>query len=533
MYRFLLVLAAILSTHNAAAQHRLPTDYLTPAFHAERREALRKIMPAHSVVVIFAYPERVFSNDVNYVYHPNPDLYYFSGYKEPDAVLLIFKEDQQNDKGSYNELFYVRKKNPFQEQWTGRRLGIEGVKKQLGFDQVYNAEDFKNIAVDFSTFGSVIYDVLPDDISAGTLSSLIKAFREKANIPAAHNKNILDAYKRLAFSTNAANMQSRIARIQNAMKETADPEFSNDSLLLDLIHKPDSATLSGVVHCIMGNPLPPFQYYQLTALLREIKQPEEIAMLRKSAFISAVAHAEVIKAIHPDMSETELDGIFRYVHKKYGAEDEGYPPIVGSGANGCILHYIDNNVTQVDNQLVLMDVASEYHGYTADVTRTSPANGKFTPEQKAIYQLVLDAQNAVINLCQEGTSFYSLNEKATEVLADGLLSLGIIAETKDVSLYYIHSCSHHIGLDVHDKYVTSVLKENMVITVEPGIYIPEGSPCDQKWWNLAVRIEDDILIGKEAGENISSYAPREIEDIVKLISKKSALNKVILPGIKQ
>ena len=533
MNSILLSLIFTICTLSVTAQNALPTDYLTPAFHAERREALRKIMPPNSVMVIFAYPERVFSNDVNYIYHPNPDLYYFSGYKEPDAVLLIFKEAQQNDVGTYNELFYVRKRNPFQEQWTGRRLGTEGVKKQLGFDHVYNSEEFKNINVDFSKFSRVIYDVLPDDVSAGTLSSLIQTFREKANIKSVDNKNILDAYKRLAFSTNANNLQSRVGRINNAMKETADPEFRNDSLLLDLIHQPDTAIFSGAVQFILGNPMPPLQFYQLTSLLREIKQPEEIAMLRKSAFISAVAHAEVMKAIHPDMSESELDGIFRYVHKKYGAEEEGYPPIVGTGANGCILHYIDNNVTQVDNQLVLMDVASEYHGYTADVTRTTPANGKFTAEQKSIYQLVLDAQNEVMALCKEGNSFFSLNEKATDVLADGLLKLGITKKREDVSRYYIHGCSHHIGLDVHDKSVTTTLMENMVITVEPGIYIPEGSPCDKKWWNLAVRIEDDILIGKHHGENISSHAPREIHEVEKLAASKSILNKFTVPPIKE
>jgi len=179
---------------------------------------------------------------------------------------------------------------------------------------------------------------------------------------------------------------------------------------------------------------------------------------------------------------------------------------------------------------VLMDVASEYHSYTADVTRTTPANGKFTVEQKAIYQLVLDAQNEVMSLCKEGTSFFSLNEKATAVLADGLLKLGIIQDKKDVSLYYIHSCSHHLGLDVHDKYVTTVLKENMVITVEPGLYISKGSPCDPKWWNIAVRIEDDIRVGKNNYENMSADAPREWEEIEKTTLEKSALNDVKVPA---
>jgi Xaa-Pro aminopeptidase len=241
---------------------------------------------------------------------------------------------------------------------------------------------------------------------------------------------------------------------------------------------------------------------------------------------------EVMKAIRPEMSETELMGIFLYIHKKYGAEDEGYPPIVGAGANGCILHYIENNATRLDNQLVLMDVASEYHGYSADITRTVPGNGKFTAEQRAIYQLVFDAQEAVFQLCKEGTPFSNLNLKATEVLADGLLKLGIIKDRKEVSRYYIHGVSHHLGLDVHDKFASSMLKENMVITVEPGIYIPKGSPCDPKWWDISVRIEDDILIGKTAGENLSVDAPRTIADVERMVAQKSPLSDMVLPALK-
>jgi Xaa-Pro aminopeptidase len=213
------------------------------------------------------------------------------------------------------------------------------------------------------------------------------------------------------------------------------------------------------------------------------------------------------------MSESELTGIFHYVHKRYGAMDEGYPPIVGAGGNGCILHYIENNATKVDNQLVLMDVGSEYHGYSADITRTVPANGKFSPEQKAIYQLVYKAQEEVFKIVKEGTPFRDLNVKTTEVLAQGLLELGIIKDKKDVSQYYIHGVSHHLGLDVHDKNISPILKENMVITVEPGIYIPKGSPCDPKWWDIAVRIEDDLLIGKYGNENLSVSAPRKVEEI--------------------
>ena len=153
-------------------------------------------------------------------------------------------------------------------------------------------------------------------------------------------------------------------------------------------------------------------------------------------------------------------------------------------------------------------------------------------EQKAIYQLVYDAQEEVFKLCKEGTSFGKLNEKATEVLAEGLLKLGIIKDKKDVTRYYMHGCSHHMGLDVHDKNITPILKENMVITVEPGIYIPKGSPCDPKWWDIAVRIEDDVVIGKNNCENLSAAAPRKVEEIEKTVAKKSIFNELELPKFK-
>ena len=169
MTRITFIFLISLIINRVTAQELLPADYLSKEFHEGRRDALRKIMPVNSVAVIFAYPERVFSRDINYAYHPNPDLYYFSGYKEPDAVLLIFKEDQQRGDTTYNELFFIRKRNPLQEQWTGRRLGVEGVKNQLGFKQVFNGDEFKNFDIDFTKFSKVLYDVLPDDIAPGNL----------------------------------------------------------------------------------------------------------------------------------------------------------------------------------------------------------------------------------------------------------------------------------------------------------------------------------------------------------------------------
>jgi Xaa-Pro aminopeptidase len=506
----------------------LPKDYLTKDFHAGRRQALRALMPANSVAVIFSYPEQVFSNDVNYVYHANPDLYYFSGYKEPDAALLIFKDVQGTGDTSYNEVFFVRKRDAAREQWTGRRLGVEGVKAQLGFKRVYNSDAFASFPINFKKYSTVLYDQLPADPS-GDLVKLISQFKTKATIPDV-DKTLLSDLNIIGQYATPANLQRIIAYIQPRLGLEA---YKNNTVIQQLISKPDSMTLVQVKAKIAADFSGTANYTKYTTALRGIKTIEELALLRKSVEISSIAHAEVMRAIRPSMSEKELEGILLYVHKKYGAEDEGYPPIVGAGGNGCILHYEENSATQLNNQLVLMDVGSEYHGYSADVTRTVPANGKFTEAQRAIYQLVYNAQEETFKLCKQGVPYAQLEEVTTKVLADGLIKLGIIKDAKEVRKYYMHGVSHHLGLDVHDKgSYEGALEENMVITVEPGIYIPAGSPCDKKWWNIGVRIEDDIVIGKDKGTNLSAAAPRTWQDVEKMAAEKSMFDAASFPALK-
>lgn len=469
MKQFLLSFVFALTISTVQSQENLPTDYLSKEFHQGRREAFRALMPANSVAVVFSYSERVFSKDINYNFHQNPDMYYLTGYKEPDAVLLLFKENQTTGNDTYNEILFVRERNAAQETWTGRRLGVEGAKSKLGFKTVYNGKDFNAFAIDFKKFDTVIYDKIPIDLKGNKtgfdLFGLIETFKSKASITT-ENETVYQLFDKI------------------------------------------------------------------TSSLREIKTPEEIELMRKSVKLSCIAHNEVMKAVGPDMSENEADGIHAYVHRHYGAEGEGYPPIVGAGANGCILHYGENNATKIDNQLLLMDVGSEYHGYSADVTRTVPANGKFSPEQKAIYDLVYEAQEAVFKICKVGTPFQDLNKISREVIANGLIKLGIITDPKDARIYYPHSCSHFLGLDVHDKgNYMSALKENMIFTVEPGIYIPANSKCDKKWWNIGVRIEDDILITKNSYENLSAESPRKSNEIEALAKQKSTFNDMKFPKI--
>jgi Xaa-Pro aminopeptidase len=484
-------------------------------------------MPANSVAVIFAYPERVFSQDVNYAYHANPDLYYFSGYKETSAVLLIFKEMQHGIDGDYNELFFSQKRDPTQESWTGKRLGVEGVKSKLGFTKVYNSEEFASYTIDMKKFSTVLYDGVPTD--QGNMKPLYDAFKLKANVPNM-DQDVLSTVSMIAQRGTPKNLNRIMVYFKSKFEQ---PAFKNNELLQGLISKPDSAGLAEMKSKFIAQFGGLVQYGDDIDALRGVKMVEELELLKKTVEISAQAHAEVMRAIKPGMSERELQGIFEYVHKKYGAEDEGYPPIVGAGANGCILHYEENNVTEVKNQLVLMDVGSEYHGYSADVTRTVPANGKFTEDQKAIYQLVYDAQEEVFKLCKDGVPYNKLEEKTQEILANGLIKLGIIKEAGEVKKYYPHGVSHHMGLDVHDKGGYGInLKENMVITVEPGIYIPAGSPCDKKWWDIGVRIEDDVVIGKEKCTLLSIDAPRKWQDVEKMAAEKSIFDAAKFPALK-
>jgi Xaa-Pro aminopeptidase len=451
----------------------LPNDYLGKEFFAGRREALRNLMPANSVMVIFSYPTRNFSNDVDYFYHQNPDLYYFSGYKEPQSMLLIFKDEQTDSAGGkFRELLFLQKRNAQAEQWTGRRLGTEGAKEKLGLRMALNGEEFKNFPIDFSKFDRIIYDRLPTDVADG---------RDKADL-----YDLLQQFKQKAAIPDKVEGQAR---------------FDNRA------------------------------YRSLTASLRECKTPEELSLLRKAIEISCMGQNEVMKAVRPDMSELEIQGLHEYVHKKYGAEEVGYGSIIGSGENGCVLHYEENTKTKIGDQMILMDVGAEYHGYTADVTRTVPVDGKFSDEERAIYQIVYDAQEAAFAKLRNGAKWAVVNAAAKTVIAQGLMKLGIIKNESEVNKYYPHGLGHHIGLDVHDRGTYDSLKKDMVITIEPGIYIPSGSNCDKKWWSIAVRIEDDVLITQDSYELLSRFAPRKIEDIEKMVAQKSALDNFKLPPL--
>ena len=467
-----------------------PQDYLSSEFHKNRREALRSKLPDNSVAVFFANPVRNRSNDVDYVYHQDPDFYYLTGYKEPHAVLVIFSEMQDDNIGnSFNEILYVQEKDPNAEIWTGYRLGIEGARKELGFNTVFNGKDFLNNTIDFTAFDTVLHKPFTNDY---------RDTRNKADLA-----NLIGVFKNQVYAGKL-------------------PQFTNGTLSKEFKQE------------ISAGPAVPVDTESLRTFmgeLRQIKTPEELRLLKKAVRISAMGQVEVMKAMHPGMSETEIQGIHEYVYKKYGSEYEGYPSIVGAGNNGCVLHYVENSKTKVENDLVLMDLGAEYHGYTADVTRTIPATGTFSPEQRAIYDLVFKAQEAGIAAATVGNNSADTHRAGLKIINEGLYNLGIIDSPKALHRYFPHGTSHHIGLDVHDLNTRGSFQAHMVITVEPGIYIPEGSDCDEKWWGIAVRIEDDILITKDGPVNLSADAPRKAEEIEKMMQQPSVFDNFELPDL--
>lgn len=439
-----------------------PNDYLSPAFHAGRREALREKLPAHSVAVLFAAQVRNRSNDVDFQYSQNRNFYYLTGLEEPNAMLLIFKEPTTILGKTGTDFIFVQPRNPAQEMWTGKILGAEGVKERYGLTNVFTHDAFNGSVVNFAVMDTVFTSFKEEDVIAKYYPSFRGVER-------------MDPLSKMATIVDSS---------------------------ITAAHKPVKPT-NGMVQ-----------------RMRAVKLPEEIALIAKAAEISTVGHNEVMRAAKPNMTEYQAQAIMEYEFKKNGSEYPGYPSINGSGANTCILHYETNQRLMKDGDLLLSDCAAEYHGYSADVTRTIPVNGKFTPEQKAIYEIVLEAQDSAFLQCLPGNMSNAPHMAARRVISRGLQKLGIVSNDADVRIYFPHGTSHGLGLDVHDPNPMR-LEAGCVFTVEPGIYIAPGSKCDQKWWGIGIRIEDDILITNDGHKNLSAAAPRTVAEIEKMMKQKS------------
>ncbi|MEN9685291.1 MAG: Xaa-Pro aminopeptidase [Bacteroidota bacterium] len=436
-----------------------PSDYLSPAFHAGRRAAFKEMMPKNSVAVFFASQVRQRNNDVDYFYAQSKNFYYLTGLEEPNSVLLLFKEPVTLLDKTGTEFLFVQPRNPLREMWTGKILGVEGVKEKYQLENVFTHDKFTGSTLNLSKIDSVL-----------------SLYREETILS--------------KFNANPDPL-SRMAELTDSLIKAA------------------------------KTPMAERTTNRILVKLRGTKQPEEIAIMEKVVAMSAQGHNEVMKAVKPGMTEYQAQAVMEYMFKKNGAEFVGYPSINGSGENTCILHYETNQRLMKDGDLLLSDCAAEYHGYSADITRTIPVNGKFNPEQKIIYELVLAAQDSAFLQCKPGSSITAVHAAAARVITKGLLSLGIMSTERELRTYFPHGTSHHLGLDVHDMGGRGQLEAGAVFTVEPGIYIPPGSKCDKKWWNIGVRIEDDVLITASGYKNLSAASPRTVAEIEKMAKQKT------------
>ncbi len=439
------------------------TDLLPPTFHKARRKALRDSLPPNSIAAVFSNPILTRSNDVEFEFHQDPNFYYLTGLNETNSLLLVFKDTQQLDSVFFDEIIFVQPRDPSAEIWKGKRMGKEGVKEFLGFSTVYLNNEFADFSMDFSKFENVL-SIIPKE------------------------------------------------EIQDDKKDRGDLP----SLIKHFKEKTDS----------IPSKTDPRKLIEIMSSLREIKEPEEIELIRKAIHFTCEAQTELMKALLPGMKEYQAEAIVEYFFRKNGAENPGFPTIMGGGENTCILHYTTNRKTLGWDDLLVSDIGAEYHGYSADVTRTIPVDGEYSTEEAAIYSIVLEAQEAGIKVCKKGNKFWEPNVEAKKIIQKGLLQLGIIKEAGEASTYFMHGTSHYLGLDVHDAGLYGNLKPGNIITVEPGIYIPAGSGCDSKWWNIGVRIEDDVLITMGTPEVLSSCVPKKMAEIVDLMKQESIFNQI-------
>lgn len=433
------------------------TNRFSMTYSAElkrRRRALMRMMGDNSIALIPAARTAMRSRDTEHPYRADSNMLYLTGFDEPEALMVLIPNRRQ---GQY--LMFCRERDPLQETWHGRRLGVEDAPAALGADDAFPISDINDILPGLLENKQEVYHTLGKDQG-------------------------FDA--QLLGWLNQARSSRR--------RQGGDPD---SFISLD---------------------------YHLHEM-RVYKSRSELAIMRQAARLSAAAHARAMRAVRPGMFEYELEAELIAEYKAHGAS-HAFLPIVGSGANGCILHYTENNDVLQDKELVLIDSGAEVSGYAGDITRTFPVNGKFTPEQKTVYNIVLAAQQAAIDAVKPGNHWNDPHEAAIRVLTKGLRDIGVLkgklpALIKEEAYkpYYMHRTGHWLGIDVHDvgEYRINgewrVLEPGMVLTVEPGLYLGSSRKIPRQYHNIGIRIEDDVLVTKTGCEVLTSGVPKTVDDI--------------------
>lgn len=534
MPRLVVLLVLLLTPVFSAAQPTLPavpvrydTDLLPPAFHQGRRAAVKASLPENAVAIFFSAPERNRLNDSDFEYMQDADLYYLTGTHEPNTVLILAPGGLTVEGESVTELLLVPPRTDYSDVWLGRRFGTERAEVELGIEKAVSNERFGEIMADLSASDKRFYHLsLPGGVAARSdLADQLDAFRQHVETLEMTGNFLVRQATRAMLTIDDPQQFEQIKTmaagrlraedfnepvLQEAFRTFTSSDFDAwqawKAEHLDSAYA-DGATLQG-----------------LLAEMRSIKTEEELALLQRAIDITGAAHREAMRSLEPGMHEYELEALVEYVFHRNGAESPGFPSIVGSAENSTILHYNTNRRQMQADEVVVLDIGAEYHGYTADVTRTLPVDGTFSEEQRAIYEIVLAAQNAAIDLARAGQPYGSGNEEAGRIITEGLERLGILKPDGDMRAFFMHGTSHYLGLYVHDVGDYGPLRPGQVITVEPGIYISPSENVDPKWWNIGVRIEDDVLITDGDPVMMSGSAPRTVEEIEALMRERGLGN---------
>ncbi len=437
---------------------------MTQQEYLRRRQALLATMKPGSAALIFAAPEATRSNDSEYPYRQSSDFWYFTGFNEPEAVLVLIKSDDTHN----HSVLFNRVRDLTAEIWFGRRLGQEAAPEKLGVDRA------------------------------------------------------------LAFSE----INEQLAQLLNGLDEVyhAQGEYAYaDEIVftaLDTLRKGSRLNLKAPASVTDWRPV--------VHEMRLFKSPEELEVMRRAGEISALAHTRAMERCRPGMFEYQLEGEILHEFTRHGARFPSYNTIVGGGENGCILHYTENESELRDGDLVLIDAGCEYKGYAGDITRTFPVNGKFTPAQRAIYDIVLDSLETALTLFRPGTTIQEVTGEVVRIMVTGLVNLDIlkgdveqlIAENAHRA-FFMHGLSHWLGLDVHDVGFygpdrSRVLEPGMVLTVEPGLYIAPDADVPAQYRGIGIRIEDDIVITETGNENLTATVVKKADDIEALMAAARA-----------
>jgi Xaa-Pro aminopeptidase len=429
---------------------------------AARRARLSQRIAAlgGGVAIIPTAPERRRNRDTEYAYRFDSYFHYLTGFAEPESMLVMVVGVD-----STRSILFCREKNEEREIWDGFRYGPGAACEIFGFDEAYPIETF------------------------------------------------------------AARLPELIGN-QTALWYSLGYDVAQDGRVFDALNPVRAQGRSGVQA--------PADVRDVRALLDEmrlIKDPVEIDRMRSAAAISGRAHVRAMRFVRPYCFEYEIEAELLHEFRRAGSQSVAYNSIVAGGANACVLHYVGNDAQLKDGDLLLIDAGCELDGYASDITRTFPVNGRFSGPQKDVYELVLASQYAALEHAHPGQTYNTTHDAAVKVLAQGMIDLGLLTGSLDGALesgsyrqFYMHRTGHWLGLDVHDageyklKGEWRPLEPGMVITVEPGCYIRPAEGVPEAFWNIGVRIEDDVLITPTGHEILTLATPKTVSDIEILMS---------------